>query len=289
MGEARFLFLTDMQLGCYASLSGMTAAEAASLLPRGMRVDPVPAVTGFAWDARRYEEAVQVVNTARPDAVVMGGDMVDDLADDDQIAAFLEITAGIDAGIEIHRVPGNHDIAFDGVRPTPAAIERYRAVFGPDHGAVRVGPLWIVLMNTPVLDHPEMCSAELDTQLAFLEHALLSPPAGIEDTILVGHHPLFLDDPEEPDSYWNIPMERRRIVLDLVERAGVRLGLAGHLHRNVVSRADGFEMVTSGAVGYPLGDDPSGYRLVHHLDGVTTHAYQGLDGHRARPGSPGTP
>lgn len=273
MGGVRFLFLADMQLGCYASLSGLTAEEAASLLKRGMIVEPVPATSGFDWDARRYERAVAEVDALRPDAVVMGGDMVDDLADQDQIAAFLEITGRIDPAIEIHRVPGNHDVAFDGVRPTPAAIERYRSVFGPDHGAVRLGPLWLVLMNTPMLDHPEACPAELDAQLAFLEAALLAPPAGVEETILLGHHPLFLEEPDEPDSYWNVPIARRRFVLDLVERAGVRLGLAGHLHRNVVARAGDFEMVTSAAVGYPLGEDPSGFRLVRHEAGTTTHTY----------------
>jgi hypothetical protein len=40
----------------------------------------------------------------------------------------------------------------------------------------------------------------------------------------------------------------------------VRLALAGHWHRNNIAVHDGFEMVTSGPVGYPL--TTSGVRLV---------------------------
>ena len=36
-------------------------------------------------------------------------------------------------------------------------------------------------------------------------------------------------------------------------------------------------MVTTGAVGYPLGDDPSGFRVVKVLDGKSEHKYFGFD------------
>ena len=50
--------------------------------------------------------------------------------------------------------------------------------------------------------------------------------------LLFGHHPLFTQAPDEPDSYWNIPVERRRPILDLLKAHGVRAFFCGHWHRN---------------------------------------------------------
>jgi hypothetical protein len=40
-----------------------------------------------------------------------------------------------------------------------------------------------------------------------------------------------------------------------------------------VSVDDGFEMITSGPVGYPLGSDPSGFRMVDVFADRVTHEY----------------
>ncbi len=65
--------------------------------------------------------------------------------------------------------------------------------------------------------------------------------------------------------------------LEIFQRAGVRAVFAGHYHRNAHGWAGELEMITTGPVGMPLGDDPSGFRIVrvgpHGLD----HAYFGLE------------
>ena len=80
-------------------------------------------------------------------------------------------------------------------------------------------------------------------------------------------------EPTEEDSYWNLPLARRRLILDLVELHRIPLGLAGHWHRNAVARHGDFEMVTTGAVGYPLGADPPGFTVVTVDRGRFSHAY----------------
>lgn len=49
---------------------------------------------------------------------------------------------------------------------------------------------------------------------------------------------------------------------------------AGHYHRNAYARAGEIEMVTTGAVGRPLGDDPSGFRVVDVHDDRLEHSYR---------------
>jgi len=273
----RFAFLADMQLGTYASFSGMTEADVARYAAeKGMLVRAAPLTEGFEWDARRYAEAVEAVNAIRPDLVIIGGDMIDDPNSQDQYDEFMRITSRIDPDIPVRWVPGNHDVAIDTVVPTPHSIARYRAAFGPDYYAFDLGPVRFVALNTVVIDHPEGVPGEWEAQLEFLAEELDSAVAQDRIPVLVGHHPLFTDHPDEEDGYWNLPIDRRRIILDLVHRHGVRLGLAGHWHRNGLAFDGSFEMVTTGPVGYPLGHDPSGFRIVEFEDGVFSHSYRPL-------------
>lgn len=279
MTTFRFCFLADMQLGAYASFSGLDEADVARYAEQmGMAVEARPPVEGHEWDADRYRETVEAVNGLRPDLVVIGGDMVDDPSDRAQYDAFMEITNHIDPSVPVRWVPGNHDIAPDTVVPTPDSIASYRAAFGSDYFALDLGPLRIIGLDTVVIDHPEEVPGELEAQMAFLAGQLTGAgPSGLTP-VLVGHHPLFTSHPDEPDDYWNLPLERRRPILDLIHDHGVPLMLAGHWHRNAHARDGAFEMVTSGPVGVPLGTDPSGFRIIEADGRALRHRYVAVGG-----------
>jgi 3',5'-cyclic AMP phosphodiesterase CpdA len=277
-GSFRFLFLADTQLGCYATFSGFSEDQVERYAEMGMKVEAVPAVTGFEWDANRYREAVEIINATRPELVMIGGDLVDDANVQDQIDEFFSITAKIDDEIAVRWVPGNHDIADDFRAPTAASIRDYRDVFGPDHYSFRLQDTLFIALNTPVIDHPEHVPDEWENQLGFLTDELANASrAELDHIILVGHHPLFVAEPDEPDTYWNLPLERRSVILDLLHDADVKIGFAGHWHRNAIATDGPFTQITSGPVGYPLGDDPSGYRVVDVTAAEVRHEYLALD------------
>lgn len=267
----RFLFMADCQLGCYASFSGMTAGDVAGFARRGMRVEAVPRVDGFEWDARAYEKAVAMANELDPAFVVMGGDMVDDPASDEQYREVLRITGRL--GPPMHWVPGNHDIGEDGDRPTPDSIAAYRDRFGPDRYALVHGGATVIVVDTPVWVHADRLPGEWDRELRFLRSALGEAQARAGPAIVCGHHPLFTRAPDEPDSYWNVPLERRTMLLDLLERHGVSTYLCGHWHRNGGGRYGGLEVAVTGPVGYPLGTDPPGFRVVDVDGDRVSHDY----------------
>ncbi len=270
----RFVFLADTQLGAYATFAGFDDEQIANYAEQGMKVRKVPPAQGHEWDAERYRRAVEAINGLRPGFVLIGGDLVDDANSDDQTDEFLSITDTIDSDITVYLVPGNHDIAPDAVTPTPASIRRYRDRFGPDFYAFTHDRTRVVVMNTSVIDHPELVVDEWEAQRVFLEEELTErEDPRIDQIVLAGHHPLFLNSADEPDSYWNLPRLRRREILALAGRAGVTIGFAGHWHRNHLSTSAGFTQVISGPVGYPLGDDPSGYRIVDVGDGDVAHRY----------------
>ena len=271
----RFVFLADTQLGAYATFSGLSEEEAAGFLTRGMRVSSVPRVEGYEWDAHRFLEAVDAVNALEPDFVVVGGDMIDDASSKEQLGELHRISSYFDPSIRVHWVPGNHDIAPDSVAPTHESIRRYRQVFGPDFYSFATNGTRFIVMNTVVFDQPRNVPDHLEEQFTFIEEEL-NGARGADHIVLFGHHPLFVDRPDEPDSYWNIPTERRARLLRLIHEYGVEIAFAGHLHRNAEARDGNFTMVTSGPVGYPLGEDPPGLRVVRVGPDGITHEYRAI-------------
>lgn len=276
MSGFEFVFLADCQLGAYATFSGMSDDDIAGFAARDMRVGKVPRVDGFTWDADRYREAVEAVNRIAPAFVVMGGDMIDDPASEAQYESLMAITAGLDPGIRMYWVPGNHDVAADTVVPTDASIARYREAFGPDFYAFDHGEVRFIVLNTVVIDHPEASGGALDEQLDFVAWEVERLREDGRQGIAFGHHPLFVESVDEADTYWNLPLARRVQVREAFRVGRIRHAFAGHWHRNSIAHDGDLEMVTSGPVGYPLGDDPSGLRRVRVDGGRVTHRYHAL-------------
>jgi 3',5'-cyclic AMP phosphodiesterase CpdA len=268
--------MADCQLGAYATFSGMTEADVVDFNERDMRVEIVPKVDGFEWDADRYREAIAAANSMRPEFVVMGGDMIDDPASQEQYDALMTITRDLDSDISMHWVPGNHDIAPDTVVPTPGSISSYREAFGPDYYGFDHGDIRFVVLNTVVIDHPEETEEAFEEQMEFLHWEVDRLIEEDRRGVVLGHHPLFVREPEEADTYWNIPTARRTNLLTEFHRGRITHAFAGHWHRNAIARDGDFEMVTSGPVGYPLGTDPPGLRIVRVEADRIVHHYHAL-------------
>jgi 3',5'-cyclic AMP phosphodiesterase CpdA len=276
MSSFEFIFMADCQLGAYATFSGMTEADLERFEARDMRVEMVPKVEGFEWDAERYREAIAAANSLRPDFVVMGGDMIDDPASQEQYDALMSITNDLDTDIPMRWVPGNHDVAADTLTPTPASIAAYRAAFGADFYSFDHGEVRFIVLNTVVIDHPESSEDALGEQLSFLTWEIDRLVEEDRRGVVLGHHPLFMRRADEDDTYWNLPGDRRAHLLAEFHRGRIRHAFAGHWHRNSIARDGDFEMVTSGPVGYPLGIDPPGLRIVRVEPHRIVHHYHAL-------------
>ncbi len=96
-------------------------------------------------------------------------------------------------------------------------------------------------------------------------------------TVVFSHHPLYSQHPEEEDSWAVICRDKRKVLLDLFQAHGVSAVFSGHWHRCHHLEHNGMQMVTTGAVGYPLGDDPSGLSIIKVYQDRIEHRYYGLD------------
>ncbi len=257
-----FIQMSDPQLGF--------AATPLILQFMGLTFSDAPSAAEIAL----FERAVAHANRLRPAFVVICGDLIQTPGDAEQTAEFLRIADKFDDSIPIHLVAGNHDV---GAEPTTESLRWYRETFGPDRYAFHHGDVYGIVLNSSLIDQPDAAPEEADAQLAWLDEELArARTSGAPHILVLQHHPFFLEDPEEDKKYFNLPLEPRRRYLDLLREAGVDAVFAGHYHRNAYGRDGPLEMITTGPVGKPLGEDPSGFRIVRFSSEGLSHAYFGI-------------
>ena len=270
-----FVQMSDPQFGMYASISSYTEEEISERRQRGvlMRKAPGP-ITGFADETRLYTRAIEKANSLGPDFVVVCGDMIHNTGDEDEIAELFRITTMLEDGIPLHWVSGNHDV---GEAPTSESLSLYREKFGADNYSFDHADCHFTVINSSVASDPSNVPREWNRMIQFLgDDMSAARRAGAEHLILMLHHPLFLERPDEDEDYFTIPFERREAIVSILKGNDASAVFAGHMHRNNYARDGDLLMITTGAVGYPLGPDPSGIRLVTMGEASITHRYYPL-------------
>lgn len=189
----------------------------------------------------------------------------------DKIQDFQAVWSQIHDDIPLVCVCGNHDV---GDRPTPTSIARFRRVYGDDHLAFWAQRAYNIVLNTSLFNDPSGASDLYEAQWEWLKERLQYAQRHRASHVFVfGHHPWFLYDEDEDnatltggspleqfglpgsieDSYFIIPLERRKRVLALFEEYGVTACFAGHFHQNMVSRTkSGMFMITTSALSVVL-------------------------------------
>jgi len=256
-----FIQISDPQLGFFASFS--------------KRNDPSSTLEGFAYETAHYEKAIQAANRLKPAFVVITGDLVQDPHNQAQVDELQRISGMLRDDIPLRLAPGNCDV---GVTPTPALLSLYRERFGDDTYSFDHEGVHFVVINSGICFDPSEVSDEWERLLDFLREDLAAAQRrGIARTVLFQHHPPFGTDALEPDSSTAIPGAQRAPLLELLRSHNVEAVFAGHWHKNAGTFDGPMEIIISGPVGYSLGDDPSGIRIVRVYDDHIDHRYYGLD------------
>ncbi|QDT34806.1 metallophosphoesterase [Thalassoglobus polymorphus] len=234
---------------------------------------------GFEKEAALTQQAVEHINRLQPRFVIVCGDLTNATPDQTryqaQVKQYHQDFSKVDTEIPLVCVCGNHDV---GNRPTSKSIASYQKNFGDDYFSFWAGGVCNIVLNSSVLKDPTGAPEVLAAQQTWLEQKLLeAQQSKAKHIFLFQHHPMFLQKEDEPDQYFNIPLERRAPLLDQLKQAEVRAIFAGHYHRNAYGRAGEMEMITTGPVGRPLGKDPSGFRIVIVQETSIQHQYYGMD------------
>ncbi len=273
-----FVQLADIQFGLFAYSSGKSDEEIADLAKKGVKLRPAKPMSGIEPEKQLLKRAVDAINDLNPAFAIMCGDIANDPADQAQFQAARQIASGVESSTQFYWMAGNHDLASDFVKPEQKFLESYRKKFGRDYYAFRVEEAAFFVVNSSVLDSPEALPGEADAQMDFHRDALANAKAdGVAVGAVFSHHPPFIEYPDEPNSMWNISEPYRTQLLSLLSEHSVSTVFAGHMHRNHMVSHSGLEVISSGPVGYPLGDDPSGYRLVQVSEDGFRHHFVPID------------
>jgi len=226
---------------------------------------------GFEKETVLYEKAVSEINRLNPDFVVITGDFVNDQNSEAQIDEFKRITAKIKPSIPVYYSPGNHDI---GQVPTPESLEKYKKNYGSDRFSFEHKGAAFIGFNTGLikakLEEPEQ------EQYNWLTKKLKESRKA-QHILLFTHYPFFNKTVDEPESYSNIGTGNRLKYLELFEENGVDAVFTGHHHNNGLANYENVQLVTSSSLGKPLGEAPSGFRIVKVYSNKIEHEFFGLD------------
>jgi 3',5'-cyclic AMP phosphodiesterase CpdA len=224
----------------------------------------------FAHETANFEFAIATANRLQPAFVVVTGDLINKGGDAAQTAEYKRIISKLDPKIRLFNLPGNHDV---GNEPTPESLARYRERFGPDYYTFRVGDMAGIVLNSNLEKGAEKVPQESAKMEAWLHAELAKAKQEGKRPIIFQHIPFFLKTAEEPDQYFNIPIETRRRYLKLLHEYSVREVFAGHLHHNEEGHDGDLDMVGTGPVGMPLDGGKSGIRIVTLKDGKVSHKF----------------
>lgn len=226
---------------------------------------------GFEKETVLYEKAVAKINSLNPDFVVITGDFVHDQNSAAQISEFKRITAKIKSTIKVYYSPGNHDI---GQVPNEESLKKYRKNYGSDRFSFEHKGSLFIGFNTGLikakLEKPEKEQFNwLAGKLQQSQHA--------QHIILFTHYPFFNKTVDEPTAYSNIDQEYREKYLRLFSDNRVAAVFSGHYHNNSLSNYGNVQLVTSSALGKPLGKAPSGFRIIKVYNDKIEHEFYGLE------------
>ena len=242
-----FIQLTDIQFGMFESNNS------------------------FEKETVLYEKAVAEINRLNPDFVVITGDFVHDPKSVSQIKEFKRITAKIDPKIPVYYTPGNHDI---GQVPDKVSLKKYKRNYGSDRFSFEHKGSSFIGFNSGLikakLEKPEQ------KQYNWLTKKLKKSQKA-EHIILFCHYPFFNKTVDEPTAYSNIDLGYREKYLNLFSSKKVNAVFSGHYHNNSLSTYGITQLVTTSALGKPLGKAPSGIRIVKLYSDKIEHEYFGLE------------
>lgn len=226
---------------------------------------------GFEKETQLYEEAVNHINLLNPDFVVITGDLINKPDSKEQLAEFKRITAKIASDIPVYLTPGNHDVKNE---PDQLSIKQYLK----DHkyqwfSFKHKGSRFIGINSSVIKTNFQKYERK---QFTFVKKELKKSKDAIHKVVFC-HYPFFNSKFDEEEGYSNIGFENRKKYLDLFSDYGVNAVFTGHLHDNRKVEYKDMQLITTSAVGKPLGDAPSGFRIVKVFPDKIESVYYGLE------------
>jgi len=225
------------------------------------RVPGEEPVKGWDVEMAACRRAFHAINRRKPDFAIICGDLTDEFpttGKQDVLEAqrrdFKSLLDIVDPEIPILCLCGNHDL---GNRPNAVTVEKYVSEFGDDYFTFDTAHMQGIAINSQLFYDSADCAHLLEAHRVWLNETLKTIDK-TKQLIIFSHIAPFIQNPEEPNGYFNLPMDIRRELLDLFHDAGARAWFAGHFHRNAGGWFKDMEVVVTGSVSCMIGTNEEG-------------------------------
>lgn len=186
--------------------------------------DPQVGFYDYEPEMQRLRKAIGRLNESDCEVVIVCGDMMH-IVTRDSLKIFLKEMEQLKK--PVFYVIGNHDVISN-----PESLSAYTELIGPRFYAVDLpDPAYrLIALDTFLwMDEPDSAAcAEMDQ---FLLKELADAESAGKKIIIATHSAVFQDDPDEAEIYFNLPIPRRKWLLDLLKKYQVSALLSGHSHR----------------------------------------------------------
>ena len=218
--------------------------------------DPQLGFSEYEQDLQRWRLSVEKINQLQPDFVLLCGDLVHDPYDPDAWQDFFDVYATLE--VPCYFVPGNHDVGLQKI--DPMLLQSYREKIGDDYGTFEHKGIRFIWTNTQFWKD-EGFMDETETHDRWLEACLEKAREKESPIVVIGHHPCFLAEPNEPDEYFNLPRHIRLPLMEQFKAYGVRAYLSGHRHIPHSYTHEQIQFVTAASSANNFDGSPPGFNL----------------------------
>lgn len=215
--------------------------------------DPQLGMGGYQHDVETFKQSVKQINELNPDFVLICGDLVHH-ASDSSFTDFLNIKNKLK--VPCYIVAGNHDV---GSTPDDTTLTFFRNKIGKDYYLLDNERFTLIVTNTQLWK--EKVKKESGKHNRWFRKTIKSLDKNKKPLIVAGHIPLFIQQTDEKEEYFNIPPRRRKKLLNLFEKHNVIAYLSGHKHELIINNYKNIQFVSGETTSKNFDKRPLGFRL----------------------------
>ncbi len=208
---------------------------------------------GYEQDLKSFKQAVKQINGLNPEFVVICGDLVNDPTDS-TYSDFIGIMKSFN--MPCHCVPGNHDV---GNNPNDTTLSYYRKTMGKDYYEFESNGYAFIMTNSQLWK--VNVRNESEKHDSWFKETLSAQSANQNPVFVIGHHPIYLEKPDEEEVYYNFPTDKREEILKLFKENNVLAYLSGHTHKTVINNYENIHLVSGETISKNFDKRPLGYRV----------------------------
>jgi 3',5'-cyclic AMP phosphodiesterase CpdA len=166
---------------------------------------------------------------------------------------------------------GNHDV---GNIPNDSTLSYYRKTIGKDYYEFKNKGYSFIVTNTQLWKHD--IGVESQKHERWFQETLEKQNRKRRPVFVIGHFPLYTEQPDEDEHYFNLPSKKRREILALFRDNNVVAYLSGHTHRTITNSYETIQLVTGETTSKNFDNRPFGFRLWQVSSDSVQHQYVAL-------------